>query len=346
MIVRNDQLSALLVQAVGEEPVAHRRLALERAAKDAWRWSEEAAAVLAAGRELTELRSVGPWVAGLLEGWIASPPASVPPLDATRTGFLTYAQVCAALDADPSWETTPHGDLQMHTTDSDGSLDLDAMLDAARASGLTFASITDHSESLRVANGMDAQRLREQGRRIAARSDGFPVLRSIEMDVFADGSGDMDPVALAELDVVLGAFHSELRKKEDVTERYLAAIRNPDVDVLAHPTTRMFDRRLGLVAEWSRVFSEAARLGTAIEIDGSPRRQDLPVELARIAVAEGVPWFTLGSDAHAAEELGNLRIAMAVAARAGIGRERILNYRSADEVRAWAADRRFARHSP
>jgi histidinol phosphatase-like PHP family hydrolase len=99
----------------------------------------------------------------------------------------------------------------------------------------------------------------------------------------------------------------------------------------------MFDRRLGLVADWPRVFAEEARLGKAVELDGSPRRQDLPVALARIAAAEGVSWFTMGSDAHSAEELANLRVAMAIAARAGIPRERILNYRPADDVRAWAA---------
>ena len=136
---------------------------------------------------------------------------------------------------------------------------------------------------------------------------------------------------------MLGAFHTELRSKEDATERYLAALRNPSVHVLAHPTTRMFERRAGLIADWPRVFAEAAQQGKAIEIDATPRRQDVNVELARIALAEGVEWFSLGSDAHYAEELGNLPIGMAIAALAGVPRERILAYRSADEVVAWAA---------
>jgi DNA polymerase (family 10) len=147
----------------------------------------------------------------------------------------------------------------------------------------------------------------------------------------------MEPEVLAGLDLVLGAFHSKLRDPNDVTDRYLAALANPDVHVLAHPTTRMFGRRRGLIADWPRVFAEAARLGKAIELDATPRRQDLNVELARIAVAEGVRWFSMGSDAHDAAELGHLPIAMATAALAGVPPGRILNYRPADEVIAWAA---------
>jgi putative hydrolase len=159
------------------------------------------------------------------------------------------------------------------------------------------------------------------------------------MDVFPDGTIDAEPAMLVELDLVLGAFHSKLRSREDETDRYLAALRSGPVDVLAHPTTRMFGRREGLRADWRRVFGEAARLHVAVEIDGSPRRQDLPVELARLALAEGVAWFSMGSDAHSVEELGYLRMSLAIAALADIPRERILNFRPAEEVAAWAAGR-------
>ena len=158
------------------------------------------------------------------------------------------------------------------------------------------------------------------------------------MDVFVDGAADMEPDALAPLDLVLGAFHSKLRIREDQTERYLATLRNPSVHVLAHPKARMYGRRAGLEADWPRVFAEAARQGKAIELDATPARQDLDVELARIAEAEGVRWFSIGSDAHAAGELGFLPFGMATAALAGIPRERILNYRTAEEVIAWAAE--------
>jgi putative hydrolase len=337
--VRNDELSALLEDEATREMTAHRRQALDRAAKEAWRWPEEAAALLAAGRELTELRSVGPWVAAHIERWIDEPPQEIPALDGTRRGFLTYAQVNEALAIDRSREQTPHADLQLHTTGSDGRATLDEMLDAARAAGRPYVAVTDHSESLSVAGGMTPEERRAQWEAIDASNaatDGFRALRSIEMDVFTDGTADTDPSVLAELELVLGAFHTKLRSREDETERYLALARNPHVHVLAHPTTRMFGRRMGLPADWPRVFGELARHGKAVEIDGTPRRQDLPVELATLALAEGVEWFTMGSDAHSVEELGSLRISLAIAALAGIPRERILNYRPADEVVAWA----------
>ncbi len=185
--------------------------------------------------------------------------------------------------------------------------------------------------------------LLDQGRRIdainATYADAdvsFRVLKSIEMDVFEDGSGDMDADVLAGLDLVLGAFHSKLRVTTDATDRYLAALANPTVHVLAHPKARMYGRRAGLVADWSKVFDEAARLGKAVELDATPNRQDLNVEMATIANASGVQWFSMGTDAHSPNELKNLPFAMAIAVQAGIPLERFLNYRTADEVREWA----------
>ena len=138
--------------------------------------------------------------------------------------------------------------------------------------------------------------------------------------------------------LVLGAFHSKLRLREDQTERYLAALRDPSVHVLAHPQARMYGRRAGLRADWARVFAEAADRGKAIELDATPARQDLSVELARVAMAERVRWFSIGSDAHSSFELQFLPFGLATAALAGIPRERILNYRTVGEVVAWAAE--------
>ena len=341
----NAALSELLVRAATDEQ-DHRRRALDRASKAAWTWSEEAADVAASGRSLTELSSVGPWVAAKIEAWLEAPPP-LPDPDETRRGYVTFAWVRRVLDADPTWEALPHGDLQTHSTDSDGKLTLEQMADAARTRGRTFVAATDHSKSLTIARGQTEDELRDQGRRIdelnaafAARGEGFRVLRSIEMDVFEDGIGDMDPDALAELDLVLGAFHSKLRIADDQTERYVAALRNPSVDVLAHPRARMFGRRAGIRADWRRVFAEAARTGTALEIDANARRQDLDLDSVRLAVAEGVRWFSIGSDAHNAGELEQLPIGLAIAAAAGVPRDRILNYLSSDGVVAWAAELR------
>jgi histidinol phosphatase-like PHP family hydrolase len=221
------------------------------------------------------------------------------------------------------------------------------MAGRARALGRPFIAITDHSKSLTIAHGMDERRLSEQGVRIdelnaelEAAGDPFRVLRSMEMDVFVDGAADMEPEALAPLDLVLGAFHSKLRIREDQTERYVAALRNPSVHVLAHPQARMYGRRIGLQADWPRVFAEAARQGKAVELDATPARQDLSVELARVAEAEGVRWFSVGSDAHTALELEFLPFGLAIAALAGIPRERILNYRTAQEVVGWGSELR------
>jgi histidinol phosphatase-like PHP family hydrolase len=166
--------------------------------------------------------------------------------------------------------------------------------------------------------------------------DGFRVLRSMEVDLFADGTLDMDDETLAGLELVLGAFHSALRSKDDQTERYIAALGQPRLHVLAHPKARMYGRRAGLIADWRRVFAEAARLGTALELDATPPRQDLNVELATLAREEGVQWFSIGSDAHTALELEFLPFGMATAALARIPREQILNYRPVEFVRSWA----------
>jgi putative hydrolase len=337
----NGDLGELLFGAAREE-TDHRRRALTRASRAARFWPEEAGELVASGRPLTELRAVGPWVAGRIEAWLEAPPP-VPEPDETRRGFLTYAEVRRTLDADPAWEATPHADLQMHTTWSDGGLPLEEMVQASRSLGRTFVAITDHSQALQIANGMTSAELEEQGRVIDAMNrgfeeegDAFRVLRSMEVDLFPDGSIDMDEDSLASLDLVLGAFHSELRSKDDQTERYLAALRQPRLHVLAHPKARMYGRRVGLVADWRRVFAEAAVQGKALELDATVPRQDLNVELATIAREEGIEWFTLGSDAHSAPELEFLPFGMAIAALAGIPRERILNYQPIEVVRSWA----------
>jgi histidinol phosphatase-like PHP family hydrolase len=340
-MLSNGDLGELLWTASREEK-DHRRRALERASRAARFWPEEAIELANGGRSLTELTAVGPWVAERIQAWLDDPPA-VPEPEEARRGFLTLAEVRDTLDADPAWESTPHADLQMHTTWSDGTLPLEEMVDAARALGRRYIAITDHSQALEIAHGMSPERLAEQGTAIDAMNasfeaagDAFRVLRSQEVDLFADGSIDMDEASLASLDLVLGAFHSALRAKDDQTERYLTALRQPRLHVLAHPKARMYGRRPGLNADWHRVFAEAAARGKAVELDATVWRQDLNVELATIARQEGVEWFSIGSDAHRAEELELLPFGMAIAARAGIPRTRILNYRPVEFVLAWA----------
>jgi histidinol phosphatase-like PHP family hydrolase len=340
--ISNGDIAELLWSAA-EAEAGHRRQALQRAARAARFWPEEASGVVSAERSVTELHGVGPWVGAMIHGWLDDPPA-IPEPPETRRGFLTMSEVRTALAEAPQWEEIPHGDLQMHTTDSDGSVPLRGMVSAARELGRTLVAVTDHSQSLKIAHGMDAERLALQGlaierlnEELAGQGDPFRVLRSMEMDVFADGSSDMESEDLKDLDLVLGAFHSRLRLTDDQTDRYVLALQNPDVQILAHPRARMFGRRVGLRADWSRVFDEAARTGKALEIDATPARQDLDVDLARSAVRAGVQWFSIGSDAHAVTELQALPFGMAIAVLAGVPRERVLNYRPAGFISAWAA---------
>jgi putative hydrolase len=344
-VLTNADLGELLWSA-GREETDHRRRALEKASRASRFWPDEASDLASSGRSLTELRAVGPWVAAKIHGWLDDPP-SVPEPDETRLGFLTFAEVRRTLDADPAWEASPCADLQMHTTFSDGGLPLEEMAALARTLGRAYVAVTDHSQMLKIAHGMTAEQLAEQGRLIDEMNRGFEadgepfrILRSMEVDLFADGALDMDDATLSTLDLVLGAFHSKLRSKEDETERYLAALRQPRLHVLAHPKARMYGRRAGLSADWRRVFAEAARAGKALELDATVWRQDLNVELATIAREEGVEWFSIGSDAHTAFELEFLVFGMATAALAGIPRERILNYRPVEFVRAWARGER------
>jgi histidinol phosphatase-like PHP family hydrolase len=337
----NADLAELFALA-GENEEGHRARALRRASRAAMQWPEEAASVAERGG-LTKLRAVGPWVARIIETWLEDPP-DVPAPPRSRRGFLTTAQVGALVDGHPEWRDVFASDLQMHTTWSDGRASLEVMADRASAEGRRCVAVTDHSQGLPIARGMDEPTLLRQGeeiddlnRRLRAAGKDPVLLRSIEMNLTPDGEGDMDPEVLAGLDLVLGAFHSHLRVTDDQTDRYLAAVRNPTVHVLAHPQGRRWNARDGLQADWPRVFDAAAEAGTAVEIDAFPDRQDLDVSLVEVARETGV-WISIGTDAHVPDELANLRFGVATAIAGRFPRDRILNTLTPDRIRAWARD--------
>lgn len=190
--ISNSAISASLMEQADDES-GHRRRALQRAARAAWLWSEEAHALLEAGRSLTELSGVGPWIEQRIMR--AFERSTEPANDPTRDGFLSIAEVNRVIALFPGWLQAPHGDLQVHATYSDGSLSLDAMAAASRALGRSYIAVTDHSASLKIARGMNEAKLMAQGERIQELnrrfqlddSTPFVVLRSIEMDVLADG---------------------------------------------------------------------------------------------------------------------------------------------------------------
>ena len=342
--ITNADIAELLARE-SERTEGRAAKALRRASRAALMWPEEAGRLRDADRPFTELRAVGPFTARFLSTWLREGTSvrERPPL---RDGFLSYAQAREVVASHADWRTGLEGDLQMHTDETDGAASVEALVAAARALGHHYVAITDHSKTLRITNGMDETRLAAQGERIdALNATGMPTwaLRAIEMDLTPEGAGDMDPSALARLDLVLGAFHSKLRLREDQTERYLTALANPDVHVLAHPRGRIYNFRAGLSADWERVARRAAETGTALEIDAYPDRQDLDVDRLRV-VAESGGWVSIGTDAHTPSELVFFEIGIAAAILAGLPRERILNYLPLRQLREWAGRIRARRH--
>ena len=135
---------------------------------------------------------------------------------------------------------------------------------------------------------------------------------------------------------MLGCFHSTLRKKEDQTDRYLSALRNPDIHILGHPRGRIYNFRLGLNADWAQVFDLAAALDKAVEIDAYPDRQDLSIDLLKVAKKSGCR-ISLGTDSHDPLQLRFMEFALAAASIAGLKRERILNFMTKTELLNWTA---------
>jgi len=229
----------------------------------------------------------------------------------------------------------------MHTEWSDGAGSITEMAEAGALRGYEYIAITDHAQSLKIAGGIDPMQLRQQADVIAdvndtlaASGETLRVLRSIELNLNPLGEGDMPPAVLANLDLVLGCFHSALRRKEDQTERYVRALRNPTVHILGHPRGRVFNLRVGVIADWPNVFARAAQTGVAIELDGDVSRQDLDHRIARAAKKAGC-LFALDSDAHGAGDFAYAETAIAHARLAHVPAERVINCWPLDRLLEW-----------
>jgi histidinol phosphatase-like PHP family hydrolase len=316
--------------------------AYRRAARSAFLWPEEVSHLVAQNRPLTELRSIGPFIEKQIRNWFDEAPRRAKSVPALRQDFISMAEARRLLAGRPSWPEKLRGDLQMHSRWSDGSATIAEMADAAKERSYEYIAITDHSKGLKIAGGIDELALKRQGTEIAkvnaalSKSDSqLTVLRSIEMNLNPRGQGDMSPDSLLGLDLVLGSFHSALRTTEDQTERYLAALRNPHIHILGHPRGRIYNFRIGLRADWPRVFAEAAKLDKALEIDCYPDRQDLNVALLKIAREHGTR-ISLGTDAHHGWQLEFIDLGLAAALRAKISTDRIINFMSLLELKTWA----------
>jgi DNA polymerase (family X) len=238
------------------------------------------------------------------------------------------------------------GDLHLHTDWSDGGESLEAMALAARARGYEYIAVTDHSRSLGVAHGLSIERLAEQGRAIAElnrRLQPLRILRGTELEVRGDGSLDYPDGTLAGLDFVGASAHSGLNQPtEKYTRRVLDALGSSLVDVLNHPTGRLIGRREGAALDLARVIRFAAEKRAALEINGQPDRLDLDDISARQASQAGV-LLACGSDAHSVAGLDNAKYAIAVARRAWLRRNDVLNSQPLGPLLARRRERRASR---
>ena len=240
--------------------------------------------------------------------------------------------LCAAL----------RGDCHVHSDWSDGGSPIREMAENARDLGHEYVVLTDHSPSLRVANGLSAERLERQLVEVAelnATLSPFRILTGIEVDILSDGSLDQSPALLSRLDVVVGSVHSELRMAErPMTRRLVTALANSNLDILGHCTGRMVTgkrTRPPSTFDAEIVFAAAARFDKAIEVNARPERLDPPKRLLRLAVEAGCR-VAIDSDAHAPGQLAWQPYGCDRAAACGVGAETVVNASSVEELLEWA----------
>ena len=207
------------------------------------------------------------------------------------------------------------GDLHMHTTESDGRATLEEMAAANRALGYEYLCITDHSKALAMANGLDEKRAVAFAHRVREVDLGIHVFSGLECDILRNGDMDLANDALAELDFVIASVHSHMNLTgTEMTERLLAAIENPHVKAIGHPTGRILLHRESYAYEFETIARAAARRGVFMEINASPERLDLNQTLIRSAKALGVR-FVINTDAHHPRHLENMRYGVKMARR-------------------------------
>jgi len=229
------------------------------------------------------------------------------------------------------------GDFHIHTIDSDGINTIEEMAVAARQMGYQYIAITDHSQSLHIAGGLDEQRLLEQIKKIEQvnqKIDGITVLRGIEVDIKSDGTLDISDKVLQKLDIVIAAIHSGLRQeRKKLTERLKKAMENPLVDIIAHPTGRIIGYREAYDIDIQEIIQIAARTNKALEINASPERMDLNDIYTRSAKEQGV-LLAIGSDAHQISTLDNMYYGITIARRGWLEKENLLNTLPLDKIKS------------
>jgi DNA polymerase (family 10) len=269
-----------------------------------------------------------------------------------------HGEIAAALSGrlpDLITQADLRGDLHTHSDWSDGVHSIEQMAEACRRRGYGYQVLTDHSISLAIARGLSPERVAMQDQIIAALNarfaseeaagtappetppGGFRLLHGCELEIRADGDLDYPEELLGRFDLVVASLHvSRRQSRDELTRRTLNAIHSPHVDVIAHPAGRMIQTRDDLDLEWDEVYREAARTGTALEMNGSPHRLDLSVERARRAIGFGCV-LSVDSDAHKIAELDFVRWGISQARRAWVEPSTVLNTRSRADLLAWVA---------
>ncbi|PYO98516.1 MAG: DNA polymerase/3'-5' exonuclease PolX [Gemmatimonadetes bacterium] len=228
------------------------------------------------------------------------------------------------------------GDLQMHTSATDGKGTIEDMAHAARALGYQYIAITDHSKRVTMALGLDAKRLRAQWKAIDAwnaTSRGFTILKSIELDILESGKLDLPDDVLAEADYVVATIHYGIDQSEqELTRRLVGAAEHPWVDTIGHPTGRLVGKREPYHFDFEALCRACAATGCLLELNGHPERMDLPDTLAAAGKQHGVR-FVLSTDSHQPGNLPFMKYAVYLARRAGLEAGDILNTRPLAEFR-------------
>jgi len=249
----------------------------------------------------------------------------------------------AALPASIVSTKTYLGDLQMHSTWSDGAESVADLAMGAFELGWRRIGVTDHSYGLPIARGMSMDAAAKQHLEIDRVNEQLEgrvrVYKGVEANILADGALDLTEDERRLFEYVIASPHSQLRKDTDQTSRMLAAVALPGVAILGHPQGRMYNTRPGITADWGKVFKEAARRNVAVEIDGNWHRQDINYELAAIAMDEGCI-FALDSDAHSIAEFPFTDYAIAQARLAAIPADRVVNCWEESRFDAWLEERR------
>ncbi|MDL4840624.1 DNA polymerase/3'-5' exonuclease PolX [Aquibacillus rhizosphaerae] len=227
------------------------------------------------------------------------------------------------------------GDLHMHTTWSDGAQSIEEMVQSARSRGYEYIAITDHSKYLKVANGLNEDRLRKQRDEIERLKDKYPdfhIFAGIEMDILPDGKMDFSNDFLKEMDYVIGAIHSSFNQsQEQIMERLFAALKNPYVNIIAHPTGRIIGRRQGYAADVNQLIEGAKETGTVLELNANPNRFDLAAEWVKLAQEKGVK-IAVNTDAHSYKTLDFMEVGVSVARKGWLRPESVINTWSKDQL--------------